>query len=119
MTTLFKAKRSVTEAINAYQDPSKDSPTQALRPGPDEIEGCLRTYVGQRAYVAQNVSQPIDAVYRVEEALGEEKQSCEILLLGRPPVLPLFGNEILIIFMLIRQAELGRSSVRHYIFPLS
>jgi guanine nucleotide-binding protein alpha-1 subunit len=90
MTTLFKAKRSIREAISAYQDPSEDPLTKALEPAPDESEEeRLRRLESIQA--AQKVSQAIDAeILESKKLLEKKNKAIKILLLGRPSIFYLF-----------------------------
>jgi hypothetical protein len=82
MTTLFKAKRSIKEAISAYQDVNDDPLTIALLPPPGETDE-ERTRRLESIQVAQKVSREIDAEILESKKLFEKKnKAIKILLLG-------------------------------------
>ena len=83
MTTLFKAKRSIKEAIDAYQDPNEDPLTKALQPHPDETEE-ERLHRLESAKAAVKVSREIDAeILESKKSLEQKNKAIKILLLGK------------------------------------
>jgi len=83
MTALFKAKRTIKEAISAYQDVNDDPLTVALLPPPGETDE-ERTRRLESIQVAQKVSREIDAEILESKKLFEKKnKAVKILLLGQ------------------------------------